>query len=172
MRLCLLLAKRSQRNILKRYTNLKNSRINMRPKPNSSPSLDSSLAHLFAYLDLFLETNLDVGLEEWRQVWAQLCESWQLGAARQLLQLIKRYPLTPLQQATLYTFEGQLLSQQGNWREALKAYEKSLVLAPSGVAALSGRGNTLRHIEGRAVDAVQCLQETLALADEKPARVR
>lgn len=129
--------------------------------------MDSSLANLFAYLDLSLETNLDSGLEEWRQIWGQMRDNWQLGTARQLLQLVKHYPLTSRQQSTLYTLEGQMLAQEGKWSEALRAYEKCLALMPSSVAALSGKGNALRHLEGRATEAVQCLRDALTFADEQ-----
>lgn len=60
-----------------------------------------------------------------------------------------------------------MLAQEGKWSEALRRYEKCLALTPSSVAALSGKGNSLRHLEGRAAEAVQCFKDALAFAGEQ-----
>jgi tetratricopeptide (TPR) repeat protein len=122
--------------------------------------------HLLAYLETRLDTDLDAGLAAWQHAFAQARTGWQLSQARQLLQILKKYPLSRQQRAVVRTLEGQLWAQQGEWSEAAAAYDHSLALWPEQVGALSGLGNALRRLEGRAPEAVACFQRALDLADE------
>lgn len=128
---------------------------------------DSRVDHLSAYLDLFLDTDLEKGLMEWQRAFGEMREAWQLGSARNLLQLLKRRALSNRQRAKVYNFEGHLLAQQSAWQEALKAYERSIAFWHDQVAARAGIGNMLRHLEGRAAEAANWYQEALTFADSE-----
>jgi tetratricopeptide (TPR) repeat protein len=122
--------------------------------------------HLYTYLELTLDTDLQAGLVAWERAFQSARQRWQLDEAKRLLALLKRYSLSASQRAAVRSFEGHLLAQQGAWRQAAAAYEQSLRLLPDHLDALSGLGNALRRLEGRAPEAIPHYQHALALADE------
>lgn len=134
-------------------------------------NLPETAVHLQAFLELRLDADLEGGLVVWEQAFAAARNKWQLFQARQLLALIKRYPLTPQQRASLNSLEGHFLSQQADWPAAVTAYENALSLRPDEADALSGLGNALRRIPGRAPEAIPCYKQALAQAKsaERPA---
>ena len=135
------------------------------PIESAAPPRD----HLLAYLDLRLEADRAAGLEGWRQAFLAARAEWQIDLVSQLLGLLKRYDLPADQQATLRLLEGQWLSQQGRWSEALAACERSLQQRPDHVPTLSAKGTALRHLPGRSAEAITLLQQALdlAAADER-----
>ena len=103
------------------------------------------VVHLLAFLELQLDANLADGLVLWEQAFVAARQQWELGRARQLLALVKRYGLAPRQRAVIRTLAGQLQAQQADWAGAVAAYEQSLQLWPEQVDTLSSLGNGLRR---------------------------
>lgn len=132
-----------------------------------STDFQETVVHLIAYLDICLEADLTAGLAAWEHAFAQARNGWQLGQTQQLLQIVKKYPLNQEQRAWLRTLEAHILVQQGEWSQAVVAYEQSLNQLPQQVSALSGLGSALRRIEGRTQEAVAWFQQALDLADQR-----
>lgn len=110
------------------------------------------------------------GWSRWRQTFLAARTDWQIELVSQLLRLIKRYELPYFDhQATLRLLEGQWLSQQGRWSEALTVYTRVPQSHPDHVPTLLASGTALRHMPGRIEDAIALLQRalTLAAADEQ-----
>ncbi len=133
------------------------------------PSLDISV-YQSAYLALKLEQDLLDGLVQWQRAYENALMEWELQHCRQLLTLVKRAPLSPIQQGAILHLEGRLWEQWGDWSSARHCMERAVAIQqeadyPHGeMVALNALASILRRDEDRHQEAIPLYQRALEIA--------
>ena len=135
------------------------------------PTPHASVCHS-AYLELSLEQDLPAGLVRWQSAHERVLEDWELERCRQLLALVKRAPLDPMQRGSVLHLEGLFWEQWGDWPAAQRCVERAASLQreannPSGeMVALNALANILRRDEQRHQEALPLYRRALEIALE------
>lgn len=123
-----------------------------------------------AYLELKLEQALLDGLITWQNMYESALGNWELEKCRQLLGIVKRYPLDARQRGAVLHLEGLLWERWGDWATARICMERASELHREAnhhrgeMVSLNALANVLRRNEERHDEAIPLYQRALEIA--------